>query len=295
MEAACSVIARVLMEDEEFIRLRSETRQKSLKDLLQRGKPERLEPIDEQCLQCLDVEHPYMINRGFSPAVLQFNGVGYYGGRDASSFMRGRIVFPIRDLDCDIVGFTGRAIIDDAEERRRLGMAKWLHSGGLHRHYGLAKKSILYGAHQAQVFTQGGTVILVEGPIDVLRLQEAGVYNTCAVLGTQLSRQQEMLIRKMGVRVIIPLFDADAAGQKTARGMKDRFSEKDIISVRMIDLPEGKDPGDLTVLEIKEMLHEFVQERSSIFTGSDGVDEGSGGTMAESPEADAAGPGIPEV
>ena len=292
MQQACTIIAQALAGNKDFQQLRYQTRQKSLKDLLQQGQPEQLESISEECLQSLEITHPYMTDRGFSQEVLQFNKVGYYAGRDASSFMRGRIVFPIRDLDCNIIGFTGRALIDDAKERQRLGISKWLHSGGLHRHFSLAKKSILYNAHQAKGFVQGGTIILVEGPIDVLRLQEAGIHNVCAVLGTQLSRQQEMLIRSMGARIIVPLFDADSAGQKTVRGMRDRFSQYDIMSIRIIDLPEGKDPGDLTVSEIKEILHEFIQERPSLSTGSDGGDEGSSSTVEESSEADAAEPGV---
>lgn len=282
MQEACSIIAKALGDNTELIHLRHQTRQKSLKDLLRRGKPERMEPIDEKCLQCLDINHPYMTNRGFGHAVLQFNNVGYYAGRDSSSFMRGRIVFPIRDLDCNIIGFTGRSLIDDIDERQRLGISKWLHSGGLHRHFSLAKKSILYNIHQAYEFTRGDTIILVEGPIDVLRLQEAGIHNTCATLGTQLSCQQEMMLRQMGVRIVVPLFDSDAAGKKTIEGMKNRFSKNDIISIRMINLPEGKDPGDLLISEIEEILHEFLQKRSSIPTGSDGVDEGQGGTVEES-------------
>jgi len=296
MQEACNIIARALAGDEELKNLKEVSRQKSLKDLLNKARPERLETIDPACLQELDLDHQYMQERGFSPSVLRFNSVGYYGGRDSSSFMRGRIIFPIRDLDGEIVGFTGRTTLDDADERKKRGVSKWLHSGGLHRHYSLAKKSILYNCHQAKNFTPGGTIILVEGPIDVLRLQDAGIHNVCAVLGTQLSRQQEMMIRKMGARIIIPLFDADAAGEKTIKGMQDRFKQNDLLSVRTIRLPAGKDPGDLKPNEIEEILHDFVQLRrhESVSTGTDGVDEGQAGSLAESPEADAVGPGIPE-
>jgi len=296
MQEACSIIARALAGDAELTNLQYISRQKTLKDLLRRGKPERLEPIDEACLQCLDVAHPYMYDRGFGQAILQFQHVGYYAGKDASSFMRGRIVFPIRDLDCNIIGFTGRTIIDDADERKRIGITKWLHSGGLHRHYSLAKKSILYNCHQAREFTRGGTLILVEGPIDVLRLQEAGIHNVCAVLGTQLSHQQEMMVRKMGARIVIPLFDSDDAGNKTIKSMQNRFKKNDLLSIRTIQLPKGKDPGDLDSKEIEEILHEFVQLRrhESISTRTDGGDEGATGTLEESPKTDVAGPGISE-
>jgi DNA primase len=296
MQEACSIIGKALAGDEELVRLRAESRQKCLKDLLQKSKPERIEPIDDACLEGLDVSHPYMIERGFSEEILKLHHIGYYAGRDSSSFMRGRIVFPMRDIDGKIIGFTGRSLIEDEVKRKQHNIAKWLHSGGLHRHYSLPKRSILYGIDHAVEYVRGGTVILVEGTIDVLRLQDTGVHNACAVLGDRLSRQQEMLIRQMGARVVIPMFDADAAGKKANDNLKSRFSENDILSVRTIDLPDGKDPGDLSKTEIEELLHEFVQlcGHEGIPTGTDGVDEGSGGAVEESLEADAGDSGIPE-
>jgi hypothetical protein len=105
-----------------------------------------------------------------------------------------------------------------------------------------------------------------------------------------------MMVRKMGARIIIPLFDSDDAGNKTIKSMQNRFKKNDLLSIRTIQLPRGKDPGDLDSKEIEEILHEFVQlhRHESIPTRTDGGDEGATGTLEEPPKTDVAGPGISE-
>jgi len=121
----------------------------------------------------------------------------------------------------------------------------------------LSISNLLYNANKAREVVRRGALILVEGTIDALKLKMAGFENVCAVFGSNLSRQQEITIRQMGVRVLVPLFDGDAAGDSLRRKVNARF-EKDIIQVENVELEEGKDPGELSVEEAKGLLHDFI-------------------------------------
>jgi DNA primase len=216
------------------------------------------EAIDESMLEQLTPDVSYMEKRGFSEELLREYEVGFYKGRTQNSFMRNRIIFPIRDHEGALVGFTGRSVIDSAEERERLDVRKWFNSSSLHLSAYLPKALLLYNAHRAADVVRGKPLILVEGPIDALSLLRAGIRNVCAVFGASMSKEQEMLIRQMGIRSIIPLFDNDDAGNKCIGKIKRRFGDRDIIQVVDIALPDGKDPGDLTVEEAKEILNAYT-------------------------------------
>jgi DNA primase len=103
-----------------------------------------------------------------------------------------------------------------------------------------------------------GVLFVTEGPIDVLRLRSAGFHNTCAVLGSDLGQHQERLIRSIGTKIVIPLFDQDEAGIKAREKLKKRFEGIDLIKVKEAELPDHKDPGDLTIDELKEIFDEYV-------------------------------------
>jgi len=216
------------------------------------------EPLPETMLKQLSPRATYMEARGFSKTILREYEIGYYAGRTNSSFMRDRIIFPIRSIENQLVGFTGRSVIDDTDERKRRGVQKWLNSSSLHLSAYLPKAMLLYNSHKTQKIIRGKTIILVEGPIDVLRLRMAGIHNVCAIMGVSFSLEQEKIIRQMGVRVIVPLFDDDDAGNDTRVKIEKRFGTRDIIQIQQVNLPRGKDPGDLTIEEAKEILHDYI-------------------------------------
>jgi DNA primase len=231
---------------------------KRLQDMLRSDAP-IISITEESELDNLDMNHSYMRERGFTESILKYNSVGYYAGHNDYSFMRRRIIFPVRTIDGKIAGFTGRSIIDNAEERKQQGITKWLHSSGLHKYESFPKSYLVYNVHDAKKSPKRESIIVVEGPIDVLRLQQFGIMNVVAIFGTSMNRHQEMLIRQTGARVLIPLFDDDDAGHRARLGMQNRFGKRDIISIRNIDLPKGKDPGDLLEEEVQELLHEFIE------------------------------------
>lgn len=227
-----------------------------LSEMMQTMRSSVVHPVEKDRTGELEY-HTYLVRRGFSNDVIKKYETGYYEGGPRSC-LRNRIIFPIRHIDGSLVGYTGRTLLESKEEMKRRGVGKWFHSRDLDRSENFSKSLLLYNAYNAKHHVKGGTIILVEGTLDVLKLEMAGIHNACAVFGHGLSRAQERLIRQMGARVIIPLFDSDKAGMDSRDKLMKRFPEGDLISVRIVELPNNQDPGDLSVDELKEILHDCV-------------------------------------
>ncbi|MBB3933054.1 DNA primase [Kaistia hirudinis] len=150
---------------------------------------------------------------------------------------RDRVMFPITDFRGRIVAFGGRALSPDAQ-------AKYLNSPET----SLFKKGeLLYNGFEARKALQGaGTLIVVEGYVDVIAMAIAGFPNTVAPLGTALTEHQLGLLWRLTPEPIL-CFDGDKAGVRAA------YRAADLAlpllapgkSVRFALLPEGRDPDDL--------------------------------------------------
>ena len=254
-KGACDLILKIC--DSEETPTMSNDEYNDVSNLLLSDYEIQMDGVPEALLKQIAPRYDYMLARGFTEEVLADNEVGYYEGHDESSFMRQRIIFPLRDFDGVLVGFNGRTVIDNVDVRKLKGIKKWMISNSLQINGHLSISNLLYNANKAREVVRRGALILVEGTIDALKLKMAGFENVCAVFGSNLSRQQEITIRQMGVRVLVPLFDGDAAGDSLRRKVNARF-EKDIIQVENVELEKGKDPGELSVEEVKGLLHDFI-------------------------------------
>ena len=155
------------------------------------------------------------------------------GDRGSYDRFRGRIIFPIRDVQGRLVAFGGRII--DGEG------AKYINSpeGELY-----SKRKNLYLLNVArQAIREKGRSILVEGYMDAIRLHVAGFTETVASLGTALTSEQATLLKRFSDQCMI-CYDSDAAGQEAAiRGMY--VLQQIGLDIRVVVLPAGKDPDDL--------------------------------------------------
>ncbi|MCX7898567.1 MAG: DNA primase [Methylocystis sp.] len=150
---------------------------------------------------------------------------------------RNRIMFPISDARGRVIAFGGRALEADAQ-------AKYLNSPETPLFH---KGAALYNLHNARKAAHdSGSVIAVEGYVDVIALTEAGFPNAVAPLGTALTPEQCNLLWKMAEEPIL-CFDGDKAGLKAA------FRAVDTAlpllgpgrSLRFVLLPGGQDPDEL--------------------------------------------------
>ncbi len=150
---------------------------------------------------------------------------------------RDRIMFPILSSREKVIAFGGRAMAADA-------MAKYLNSNETELFH---KGNVLYNFARARRATQSsGTVIAVEGYMDVIALYQAGVENAVAPLGTALTDSQLDLLWKMSTQPVL-CFDGDGAGIRAASRAADLALPhiKPGRSVSFALLPDGKDPDDL--------------------------------------------------
>jgi DNA primase len=150
---------------------------------------------------------------------------------------RDRIMFPIADFRGAIVGFGGRALASDVP-------AKYLNSPETELFH---KGSLLYnGAEARKAAHDAGTVITVEGYVDVIRMASAGFAHTVAPLGTALTERQLQILWRMADEPIL-CFDGDKAGIRAAGRAADLALPllQPGKSLRFALLPEGQDPDDL--------------------------------------------------
>lgn len=150
---------------------------------------------------------------------------------------RDRLMFPITDLKGRVVAFGGRALAADVP-------AKYLNSPETPLFH---KGAMLYNAHGARKAAhERGSVIAVEGYVDVIAMSVAGFPNTVAPLGTAMTEEQLALLWRMADTPIL-CFDGDKAGRRAAfRALDTALPALPVgKSLRFAMLPEGQDPDDL--------------------------------------------------
>ena len=154
---------------------------------------------------------------------------GEKNGRVYDRF-RNRLMFPIIDVRGNVVGFGGR-VLDDSKP-------KYLNSNDT---VIFNKRKNLFGLNLAKK-SKTGSLILVEGNIDVVTMHQYGFDNAVASLGTSLTDEQATLISRYADQVVL-LYDGDAAGQKaTKRAIP--ILEKAEIAVKVLQIPDNMDPDD---------------------------------------------------
>ncbi len=210
----------------------------------------------------------YLTERGITPDALAAFQVGYApgyadfllrrlgGNRDLSSEVlleaglatrsddgtvrdrfRGRITFPINDLQGRFIGFGARVVPSDARAGEQ---AKYLNTAEtpIYR-----KHEVLYNMHRArQAVAKAGEVFVVEGYTDVIGLTQAGLPNVVATCGTALGEKHFEQLSRFAQRAILS-FDSDEAGARAAERAFE-FQEKFPITAVVLIMPEGLDPAD---------------------------------------------------
>lgn len=174
----------------------------------------------------------HLKNKGFSEyeiysANLAFkrkNGNGIY-----DRFVN-RVMFPIIDLRGNVIAFGGRIMTDEKP--------KYLNTSDTPV---FKKSENLFSLNNAKS-SGTRTLILCEGYMDVIALNQAGFTNAVATLGTALTNEQAALMKRYADEVII-CYDADGAGQKaTARAIE--ILRHAGLPIKILTVPSGKDPDE---------------------------------------------------
>ena len=209
----------------------------------------------------------YLLGRGFQPAELTLAGLSRESGRGSliDRFHR-RLMWPIKDVGGDVVGFGARRIHDDDRIE-----AKYLNTPETP----LYKKSqLLYGMDVAKrEIAKQHQAVIVEGYTDVMACHLAGVTTAVATCGTSFGAEHISVIRRLLMDSdvytgqVVFTFDGDAAGMKAAErafAEEQKFMSQTFVAIA----PSGKDPcelrqsgGDAAVralIESRKPLVEFV-------------------------------------
>ncbi len=166
---------------------------------------------------------------------------------------RGRLIFPIADVRGRIVGFGGRLLGE--------GEPKYLNSPETPVFH---KGTLLYGLDRARgPIRTAESAVLVEGYVDAIRLQTAGVANVVAPLGTALTPEQARLLRRY-TRHVVLAYDADAPGLKSTFRAGDELLRQGA-SVSVVTLPPGEDPDTLVRKGGAEAFQALLGEAVDVF------------------------------
>ncbi|MFA5238321.1 MAG: toprim domain-containing protein [Phycisphaerae bacterium] len=188
------------------------------------------EDFIKRCTQ--NVDYTYWIERGFSEDTLRFFNVGFV----KEGIYAGRFIIPIYDEDGGLVGFSSRNI-DNSEPR-------YIHMGNM------GKSAVLYNLNNVNDHMEN-SMLITEGFVDTWRAWQYGYSTVVALMGVDLSRDQQRLLTRNTYSVILGL-DNDKAGQEATKKIVDKL--KHLMEIRVMLLPEGKDIGDLSEEEFKQAI-----------------------------------------
>ena len=185
--------------------------------------------------------------KNISPAKLVELGLLNQVDLNYQDVFRNRILFPIHNDEGRVVGFTGRVYESDSTP-------KYLNS----RETKLFRKgNILFNYHRARDAVRlAKRVILVEGNMDAIRMYASGFKNTIALMGTSLTHDQIVLLKKLRVPVILML-DNDSAGELATYQVGLEL-EKEEFELEVVRLSGKKDPDEYIVTYGIEAMQENI-------------------------------------
>ena len=209
-----------------------------------------IEFMDEVKYPSISIPCPYYIDRGFSPETLIKFGIG----QTQQLPYTGRSVVPVKYIDGQLMGFSGRSTYPKCEKcsfyhskyqtciSKNYEFAhmfnKWFHSSGM-------KKSLTM--YNIERINNTEKLAIVEGPSCVWRLDSFSI-PACATLGKTFSQEQANLLKSLGITSILFLSDQDDAGLEFRKKFISKWHA--VFKIYVIDLPQK---------DITEMSDEQVQ------------------------------------
>jgi DNA primase len=184
-----------------------------------------------------------MAEKGFGWEELVRAGLATRGKQPGSAYdkFRDRLMFPVLDVRGEVLGFSGRALADGQEP-------KYLNSPET---LVFSKRRILYGIHRAKN-TKRGSMLLVEGNIDVVTLHQAGFDNAVASMGTALTTEQTRLISRYAKEIVL-CYDNDPAGHKATERALDILKDSEF-SVKVLKLPDRMVDGAAVKIDADDFI-----------------------------------------
>lgn len=189
-----------------------------------------------------------LTNKKYSLDIIERLGLVNQNNDYVNDVFQRRIMFPIHDLDGNVVGFTGR-IYEDSNQ------AKYINS----KESNIFKKGqILFNYHRAkQEIKRKKEVILVEGNMDAIRMYTSGIKNVVALMGTSLTNEQVEIIKGLRAKIIL-MFDNDSAGE-IATYQNGTILEEANLTPYIVRLSKEKDPDEYIIKNGVQALEENIR------------------------------------
>ena len=205
-----------------------------------------------------------LIAQGFNDRELSLAGLTKDGQRGPIDRFRHRVIWPIRDISGDVVGFGARKLASDEVDSG----PKYLNTPETP----LYKKSqVLYGLDMAKKeIAKTRKAVIVEGYTDVMAAHLAGVGTAVATCGTAFGDEHIRILRRLLMDddafrgEVIFTFDGDAAGQKAA--LKAFDSDQKFVSQTFVAIePRGMDPCELRQADGDVAVRDLIARRIPLF------------------------------
>ncbi|MFG2374646.1 DNA primase [Streptomyces sp. NPDC048504] len=202
----------------------------------------------------------FLRGKGFTDKEILLSGLAQEGRRGPIDRFRGRLMWPIRDIGGEVVGFGARKLYESDNGPKYLNTPDTA----------IYKKSqVLYGIDLAKKdIAKSSRAVVVEGYTDVMACHLAGVTTAIATCGTAFGGDHIKILRRLlmdnGSARVIFTFDGDAAGQKAAlRAFEDdqKFAAETYIAIA----PDNMDPCELRLAKGDEAVADLVEPRTPLF------------------------------
>lgn len=211
----------------------------------------------------------FLRGKGFTEEELRATGMMSEGARGLYDRFRGRLMWPIRDVTGDVIGFGARRLHEDDQGPKYLNTPETV----LYK-----KNQVLYGLDLAKsAIRTERTAVVVEGYTDVMACHLAGVTNAVATCGTAFGADHVKIVRRLmgdmggvqtkvgesGAKVVFT-FDGDEAGQNAA--LKSFQLDQQFLAQTFVAVdPDGKDPCDLRVEGGDAAVKQLLGRRVPLF------------------------------
>jgi DNA primase len=220
----------------------------------------------------------FLKSRGFKDEEIFAAGMFSHkeGGRGFYDRFRGRIMFPLNDINGHTVAFTAR-VSPEKEATEKMG--KYINSPQTELY---DKSRVLFGLDKARINIKNeNKAIIVEGQMDVITAHQHGFKNVVASSGTALTKDQLILIKRYSDNVYLS-FDRDNAGELALdRGIEEAIRQG--FAIRVIKIPNGKDPDECikhdpeswknAVDTAKHFVSNYIDELGNKFNLDDPVEK----------------------
>ena len=191
----------------------------------------------------------YLKAKGFSLKNIENTGIALAQTSGMSDNNQGRLIFPIKDGNGQVCGFSARKINEDPEAPKYVNSPETVifTKGNILYNYNLAK----------QTARHDGYIYVVEGFMDVFAFDTIGITSCVALMSTKLTKQHIELLRKLGVEIRVCL-DGDKPGQSAMMKLMAQLDEARL-PYRLVSVPgEIRDPDEILKQDGEEKLKVFV-------------------------------------